>query len=102
MRKFLFWLQARIKSWIQPATPVLSIDLLSDLTHSRTDLLVENGLLRQQLILLKCQVKRPPLSNPDRIRLVLLSHFTKFWKQTVHLVQPDTLLSWHQNLFRNG
>ena len=58
-------------------------------------------LLRQQLIILKRQIKRPQLSNPDRIRLVLLSHFTKFWKQTLHIIQPDTLLSWHRNLFRN-
>jgi putative transposase len=101
MRKFLFWLQERIKSWIKPATPVLIIDLLSELTHSRTDLIVENVLLRQQLIILKRQIKRPQLSNPDRIRLVLLSHFTKFWKQTLHIIQPDTLLSWHRNLFRN-
>ena len=101
MRKFLSRLQERIKSGIKPATPVLIIDLLSDLTHSRTDLIVENALLRQQLIILKRQVKRPQLSNPDRIRLVLLSHFTKFWKQTLHIIQPDTLLSWHRNLFRN-
>ena len=94
MRKFLFWLQERIKSWIKPATPILIIDLLSDL-------IVENALLRQQLIILKRQVKRPQLSNPDRIRLVLLSHFTKFWKQTLPIIQPDTLLSWHRNLFRN-
>jgi hypothetical protein len=51
MRKFLSWLQERIKRWIKPATPVLIIDLLSDLTHSRTDLIVENALLRQQLIM---------------------------------------------------
>jgi transposase InsO family protein len=101
MRKFLSWFQERIKSWIKPATPVLIIDLLSDLTHSRIDLIVENALLRQQLIILKRQVKRPQLSNPDRIRLVLLSHFTKFWKQTLHIIQPDTLLSWHRNLYRN-
>ena len=100
MRKFLSWLQERIKSWIKPAMPVLIIDLFSDLTHSRTDLIVENALLRQQLIILKRQVKRPQLSNPDRIHLVLLSHFTKFWKQTLHIIQPDTLLSWHRNLFR--
>ena len=79
MRKFLSWLQERIKIGIKPATPVLIIDLLSDLTHLRTDLLVENALLRQQLIILQRQVKRPQLSNPDRTRLVLLSHFTKFW-----------------------
>jgi hypothetical protein len=65
MKKFLSWLQERIKSWIKPATPVLIIDLLSDLTHSRIDLIVENALLRQQLIILKRQVKRPPLSNPN-------------------------------------
>ena len=96
MRKFLSWFQERIKSWIKPATPVLMIDLLSDLAHSRIDLIVENALLRQQLMILKRQVKRPPLSNSDRIRLVLLSHFTKFWKQTLHIIQPDTLLSWHR------
>ena len=101
MRKFLSRLQERIKSGIKPATPVLIIDLLSDLTHSRTDLIVENALLRQQLIILKRQVKRPQLSNPDRIRLVLLSHFTKFWKQTLHMIQPDPLLSWHRKLFHN-
>ena len=93
MRKFLSWLQERIKIVIKPVTPVLIIDLLSDLTHSRTDLIVENGLLRQQLIILKRQIKRPRLSNPDRIRLVLLPHFTKFWKQTLHIIHPDTLLS---------
>src|SRR5690242_11566125 len=52
-------------------------------------------------MILKRQVKRPPLSNSDRIRLVLLSHFTKFWKPTLHIIQPDTLLRWHRNLFRN-
>jgi putative transposase len=55
MREFLSWLQQRIKCWIKPATPVLIIDLLSDLTHSRIDLILENALLRQQLIILKRQ-----------------------------------------------
>jgi len=31
---------------------------------------------------------------------VFLSHFTKFWKQALHIVQPDTLLRWHRELFR--
>jgi hypothetical protein len=73
--------------------------LLSDLTHSHTDLIVENALLHQQLIILKRQVKQPQWSNPDRIRLVLLSHFTKFWKQTLPIIQPDPLLSWDRNGF---
>jgi Integrase core domain. len=56
-------------------------------------------LLRQQLIVLNRQIKRPQLTNPDRFRIVLLSHFTKFWKQALHIVQPDTLLRWHRELF---
>jgi len=100
MAKFLLWLQQRIKHWIQSATPTLISGLLADLPHSRSDLLVENALLRQQLIVLNQQVKRPLLTNPDRFRLVLLAHFTKFWKQSIHMIQPDTLLRWHRELFR--
>jgi hypothetical protein len=100
MGKFLHWLQERIKHWTKPATSVLIIGILSDLTRSRTDLVAENALLRQQLIVLNRQVKRPQLTNPERIRLVFLSRFTKFWKQALHIVQPDTLLRWHREMFR--
>jgi hypothetical protein len=78
MGKILLWLQERIKFWTKPATPVLITGILSDLTRSHTDLVVENALLRQQLIVLNRQIKRPLLTNPDRFRLVFLSHFTTF------------------------
>jgi len=99
MGKIFLWLQERIKRWIKPATSVLIIGALSDQTRSRADLVVENALLRQQLIVLNRQIKRPQLTNLDRFRLVLLSHFTTFWKQALHIVQPDTLLRWHRKLF---
>jgi len=100
MDKLLVWLQERIKLWTKPVTSSIAVGILSDLTRSRADLVVENALLRQQLIILKRQVKRPQLTNADRIHLILLAHFTKFWKQALHILQPDTLLRWHQNLFR--
>ena len=100
MGKILLWLQERIKRWIKPATSALIIGTIVDLTRSHTDLVVENALLRQQLIVLKRQIKRPQLTNSDRFRLVFLSHFTKFWKQALHIVQPDTLLRWHREMFR--
>ena len=100
MGKFLSWLQERIKYWTKPATPATISGLLSDLPRSRSDLVVENALLRQQLIVLNRQIKRPQLTNRDRFRLVFLSHFTKLWKQSLHIVQPDTLLRWHRELFR--
>jgi hypothetical protein len=80
MGKILHWLQECIKHWTKPASSALIADILSDLTRSRTDLVVENALLRQQLIVLNRQIKRPQLTNPERFRLVFLSHFTKFWK----------------------
>jgi putative transposase len=100
MGKIFDWLQERIKHWTKPATLPLIPGLLSDFTRSRTDLMVENALLRQQLIVLNRQVKRPQLTNTDRFRLVFLSHFTTFWKQALHIVQPDTLLRWHRELFQ--
>ena len=70
MGKILLWLQERIKLWTKPATSVLIPGTLSDLTRSRTDLVVENALLRQQLIVLNRHIKRPQLTNLDRFRLV--------------------------------
>jgi putative transposase len=98
MGKFLHWLQERFKHWTKPTTPVLIIGILSNITRSHTDLVVENALLREQLIVLNRQIKRPQLTNPDRFRFVFLSHFTKFWKQALHIVQPDTLMRWHWEL----
>jgi transposase InsO family protein len=70
------------------------------MTRSKADLIAENAMLRQQLIVLNRQVKRPQLTNRDRLRLVLLARCTQFWQQTLHIVQPDTLLRWHRELFR--
>ena len=97
---FLFQFQQQIKQWAKPATLSLISGVISDLTRSRSDLIVENALLRQQLIVLHRQVKRPILTQHDRFRLVLLARFTRFWKQTLHIVQPDTLLRRHRDLFR--
>jgi len=89
-----------LKQWTKPATSSLVIETLSDMTRSRTELIAENALLRQQLIVLKRQVKQPLFTQSDRIRSVLLARCTRFWHQALHLVQPDTLLRWHRDLFR--
>jgi putative transposase len=70
------------------------------MTRSRADLIAENLMLRQQLIVLNRQVKRPELATGDRLRLVLLARCTQFWQQALFIVQPDTLLRWHRDLFR--
>jgi putative transposase len=89
-----------LKQRTKPVTATLVTGALSDLTRSRADLIAENVMLRQQLIVLKRQVKRPQLTDFDRIRLVLAARCTQFWQQALFIVQPDTLLRWHRDLFR--
>ena len=97
---FLFQFQQPLNHWAKPATVTLISGNISDITCSRSDLIVENTMLRQQLIVLHRQVKRPILTQHDRFLFVLLARFTRFWKQALHIVQPDTLLHWHRELFR--
>ena len=89
-----------LKQWTKPVTATLVTGALSDVTRSRADLVAENLMLRQQLIMLKRQVKRPQLTNGDRTRLVLSAWCTQFWQRALLIVQPETLLRWHRDLYR--
>jgi hypothetical protein len=99
-KSFFHQIKTSIKQFTKPETAVLTTGAASDVTRSRKDLIAENAILRQQLIVLKRQVKRPKFSNSDRLRLVFLSRLTKFWDSALHLVQPQTVLRWHRDLFR--
>jgi len=52
-----------------------------------------NALLRQQLIILRRQVKRPVCTRTDRMLLVLLDMIVRTWKQALFIVQPETRLA---------
>jgi putative transposase len=93
-------LDTRFVRWTRPFTPSLLLGTIADLERSKFELMAENALLRQQLIILKRQVKRPLSRKMDRILLVLLARAVRSWKQTLFIVQPDTLLRWHRELFR--
>ena len=93
-------LQERVLRWINPSTTSLVFGTLADLTRGNSELLAENALLRQQLIILRRQVKRPGFRKTDRFLLVILARMVRTWKQAIFLVQPETLLRWHRELFR--
>ena len=57
----------------QPARPKLVTGTLADLPRSRAALLAENALLRQQLIVLRCNTKTPRLMWCERLSLVFLA-----------------------------
>lgn len=81
-----------------PAEPLMGT--LADLMRSKPALVLENALLRQQLVILHRGVKRPRCTATDRALLVLLANRLHTWRQAVLIVQPDTLLRWHRELFR--
>ena len=93
-------LRVRFVHWTKANTLSLPLGTLADLARSKSELMAENALLRQQLIILKQQGKRPTCTKTDRILLVLLARTVRAWKQTLFLVQPETLLRWHRELFR--
>jgi hypothetical protein len=55
-------------------------------------LLVENALLRQQLIIVKRQRKRPQFSWRERVLLIFLAGRLPHWRQALSIVQSETLL----------
>jgi putative transposase len=93
-------LHPRFVRWTKPLTPSLLLGALTDLGRSKSGLIAENALLRQQLIILSRQVKRPAYRKADRMLLVLLARLVRTWKQALFIVQPETLLRWHRELFR--
>ena len=93
-------LQERVLRRIKPPTTSLVFGTLADLTRGKAELLAENALLRHQLIILRRHIKRPVYRKTDRLLLVLLARMVRTWKQALFLVQPETLLRWHRELFR--
>ena len=57
----------RIGRWTRPLTQTLVGGTLAAMTRSKRILVAENALLRQQLIVLQRQVKRPALTQGDRV-----------------------------------
>src|SRR6266436_5486459 len=70
--------------------------------RSRTSLVAENELLRQQLAAAKSRLqrKRVMFTGSQRLTIALLTRWTASWRATVTLVQPATVLRWHREGFR--
>ncbi|SRR6266851_4624733 len=93
-------LHHRFVAWTTPNTTSLLLGTLIDQARSKSELVAENALLRQQLIILRRQVKRPACTRTDRMLLVLLTSMVRTWKQALFIVQPETLLRWHRQGFK--
>lgn len=84
--------RTRVSRWTKPRVPALAGGLLADLARSRSDVLLENALLRQQGIVLKRTAKRSALTPTDWGLLVLLASRLRTWAAALVIVQPETAL----------
>src|SRR5271154_5990676 len=62
--------------------------------------MLENLALRQQLAVLRRKHPRPRLGPLDKLFWVLMRRFWSQWKETLFLVQPDTVVRWHRAGFK--
>lgn len=67
---------------------------------SRSNLLMENLVLRQQLSVLKRRHRSPKLPAVDKLFLVAVQKFWTGWKRSLILVSPETVVRWHRAGFR--
>jgi len=93
-------LEPRIRQRVKQTNQSVVLGMAADLTRGRSELVLGNAFLRQQVIVLSREKKRPPLTNRDRRLLVLLARLLPAWKDALMIVQPDTLLRWHRELFK--
>jgi hypothetical protein len=61
---------------------------------------LENVALRQQLRVLRRNVRRPHLRTGDRLFWVLLAKAWQDWRTALIVVRPDTVVRWHRQWLR--
>jgi putative transposase len=95
-------LRRRLPAATRPDSAPLAAGTLADLVRSKPALVAENAFLRHQLAILHRSAKRPRCTRADRALLVLLASRVRAWRSALLIVQPDTLLRWHRQLFRRS
>ena len=61
-------LEPWIRRWVKPTNQSLVLGTVADLTRGRSELVLENAFLRQQVIVLSRDKKRRPLTNQVLLR----------------------------------
>ena len=93
-------IQKIVKGWLRPQTASLVVGAVQDVVRSKAELLLENALLRQQLIVLNRQVKRPQFVALDRLVMVWIASLLRLQKEALLLSQPETLPRWRPRRVR--
>jgi len=76
------------------------LNILRDLLRPRSDLLLENLALRQQINVLRRDNPKPALRLRDRLFWIVLMWTWAGWRRPLALVQPATVIGWHRKAWR--
>ena len=79
---------------------VTLFSLLSGVLRSRASLQIENLALRHQLAVLRRTRHRPRIRSSDRIFWSWLSRLWPGWRDALVIVQPETVIAWRRQKFR--
>jgi hypothetical protein len=68
--KGLEWLEQKYGSGPNPPGSPVLLETVNDLMRSKSEVVIENALLRQQVVILQRSVKRPKVNNTERRLMV--------------------------------
>ena len=78
----------------------ISLIILNVLFKSKSDLLLENIALRQQLSTYLIKKTKPKLSDLDRSFWIALKHIFGKWRNSLVIVKPQTVIDWQNRRFK--
>jgi len=81
-------IERHFKRCLQPSIVHPTLGAVMDVTRSQSELIAENAFLRQQLVILRRQTKRPTLTPLDRGLLVLFASRLMRWRDALLIVKP--------------
>jgi putative transposase len=104
LRHIIDWVRSRsgaIRKGVAPhGGPSVARGVAADIVRSRRELVIENAMLRHQIVILRRKSPHPRLTAFDRLRLLVAAAVLPTWRRAVAIVQPETVLRWHREGFR--
>ena len=79
---------------------VILVDALRAILRSRSDIVLENIALRQQVEALRRRRPRPQLDDTDRVFWLAMRSAWRGWAARLILVQPETVVRRHRERFQ--
>jgi hypothetical protein len=104
MREIVDRLRARASGVWRALTPHIQTSVaagaVADLIRTRRELILENAMLRHQIVILFRKSPEPRLTTVDRLRILAGAELLPMWRRALAIVQPETVLRWHREGFR--